>query len=261
MSKEKEMSFLDHLEELRWHLIRSIGSILFFAIMAFVSKDIVFGVILLGPSKSDFWTYKVLCDLGKNIGVSSFCINELPFIIQSRQMAGQFMMHISSSFVIGIICAFPYAFWEFWRFISPGLYPNERKAARGATFYVSILFFIGVFFGYFILTPISIIFLANYQLDPSILNEFDIISYVGTITTLVLASGLLFQLPMIILFLTKAGIVNKEILRSYRKHAIVVILVFGAMLTPPDPFSQIVMAIPLVGLYEISILISSKVKK
>ena len=261
MSKEKEMSFLDHLEELRWHLIRSIVSILFFAIMAFVSKDIVFGVILLGPSKSDFWTYNMLCDLGLNFGISSFCIEELPFIIQSRQMAGQFMMHISSSFVIGIICAFPYAFWEFWRFISPGLYPNERKAARGATFYVSILFFIGVFFGYFILTPISINFLANYQLDPSILNEFDIISYVGTITTLVLASGLLFQLPMIILFLTKAGIVNKEILRSYRKHAIVVILVFGAMLTPPDPFSQIVMAIPLVGLYEISILISSKVKK
>ena len=147
MSKEKEMSFLDHLEELRWHLIRSIVSILLFAIIAFISKDIVFGVILLGPSKSDFWTYKVLCDLGKNIGVSSFCVNELPFIIQSRQMAGQFMMHISSSFVIGIICAFPYAFWEFWRFISPGLYPNERKAARGATFYVSILFFIGVFFG------------------------------------------------------------------------------------------------------------------
>ena len=140
-------------------------------------------------------------------------------------MAGQFMMHISSSFVIGIICAFPYAFWEFWKFISPGLYPNERKAAKGATFYVSLLFFIGVFFGYFVLTPISINFLANYQLDPSILNEFDIISYVGTITTLVLASGILFQLPMIILFLTKAGVVNKEILRSYRKHAIVVILV------------------------------------
>ena len=232
-----------------------------FAILAFLSKSIVFGKIILGPSKSDFWTYKVLCEIGQWINVNAFCIEKLPFIIQSRQMAGQFMMHISSSFVIGIICAFPYAFWEFWRFISPGLYPNERKAARGATFYVSILFFIGVFFGYFILTPISINFLANYQLDPSILNEFDIISYVGTITTLVLASGLLFQLPMIILFLTKAGIVNKEILRSYRKHAIVVILVFGAMLTPPDPFSQIVMAIPLVGLYEISILISSKVKK
>ena len=259
--EEKEMSFLDHLEELRWHIIRSLIAIIIFAIIAFLSKSIVFGKIILGPSKSDFWTYRALCDIGQWININVFCIEKLPFIIQSRQMAGQFMMHISSSFVIGIICAFPYAFWEFWRFISPGLYPNERKAARGATFYVSILFFIGVFFGYFILTPISINFLANYQLDPSILNEFDIISYVGTITTLVLASGLLFQLPMIILFLTKAGIVNKEILRSYRKHAIVVILVFGAMLTPPDPFSQIVMAIPLVGLYEISILISSKVKK
>tara|TARA_Y100000748_G_scaffold299656_1_gene296848 strand:- start:1053 stop:1847 length:795 start_codon:yes stop_codon:yes gene_type:complete len=261
MKKEKEMSFIDHLEELRWHIIRSLLAILVFAIIAFASKDIVFGIILLGPSKSDFWTYTALCNLGKQIGVSAFCIEELPFIIQSRQMAGQFMMHISSSFVIGIIFAFPYAFWEFWRFISPGLYLNEKKAARGATFYVSFLFFIGVIFGYFILTPISINFLANYQIDPSILNEFDIISYVSTITTLVLASGILFQLPMVIYFLTKAGIVNKGILKNYRKHAIVIILIFGAMLTPPDPFSQIVMAVPLIGLYEISILISGAVKK
>ena len=258
MKKEKEMSFIEHLEELRWHIIRSLISILVFAIIAFLSKEIVFGVVLLGPSKSDFWTYKMLCQLGLNIGVSSFCIDELPFI---RQMAGQFMMHLSSSFVFGIICSFPYAFWEFWKFISPGLYVNEKRAARGATFYVSLLFFIGVMFGYFILTPISINFLSNYQIDPSILNEFDIISYVSTITTLVLASGLLFQLPMVIYFLTKAGIVDKTILKSYRKHAIVIILMFGAMLTPPDPFSQIVMALPLVGLYEISILISGNVKK
>ena len=255
------MSFIEHLEELRWHIIRSLISILVFAIIAFLSKEIVFGVVLLGPSKSDFWTYKMLCQFGLNIGVASFCNDELPFIIQSRQMAGQFMMHLSSSFVIGIICSFPYAFWEFWKFISPGLYVNEKRAARGATFYVSLLFFIGVMFGYFILTPISINFLSNYQIDPSILNEFDIISYVSTITTLVLASGLLFQLPMVIYFLTKAGIVDKTILKSYRKHAIVIILMFGAMLTPPDPFSQIVMALPLVGLYEISILISGNVKK
>ena len=175
-------------------------------------------------------------------------------------MAGQFMMHLSSSFVIGVICTFPYAFWEFWRFISPGLYANEKKAARGATFYVSFLFFVGILFGYFILTPISINFLANYQIDPSILNEFDIISYVSTISMLVLASGLLFQLPMVIYFLTKAGVVNKQMLKQYRRHAIVIILIFGATLTPPDPFSQIVMAIPLVGLYEISIFISGKVK-
>ena len=260
MQKEKEMSFIDHLEELRWHIIRSLAAILVFSIIAFLSKDIVFGIILLGPSKADFWTYQFLCDIGQKINISTFCISELPFIIQSRQMTGQFMMHISSSFVIGLICTFPYAFWEFWKFISPGLYANEKKAARGATFYVSILFFIGIFFGYFILTPISINFLANYQIDPSIMNEFDIISYVSTITMLVLASGILFQLPMVIYFLTKAGVVDKNMLIQYRKHAIVIILIFGAMLTPPDPFSQIVMAVPLVGLYEISIFISGKVK-
>ncbi len=258
--EEKEMSFLDHLEELRWHIIRSLIAIIIFAIIAFLSKSIVFGKIILGPSKSDFWTYKALCDIGQWININVFCIEKLPFIIQSRQMAGQFMMHISSSFVIGIICAFPYAFWEFWRFISPGLYVNEKKAARGATFYVSFLFFIGIMFGYFVLTPISINFLANYQIDPSILNEFDIISYVSTISTLVLASGLVFQLPMVIFFLTKAGLVDKFILREYRRHAIVIILVFGAILTPPDPFSQIVLAIPLIGLYQISIYISGKVK-
>ena len=260
MKKEKEMSFINHLEELRWHIIRSLGAILIFSIIAFLSKQIVFGIILLGPSEADFWTYRFLCNIGQKINVFSFCITELPFIIQSRQMAGQFMMHLSSSFIIGIICAFPYAFWEFWRFISPGLYANEKKAARGATFYVSFLFFVGILFGYFILTPISINFLANYQIDPSILNEFDIISYVSTISMLVLASGLLFQLPMVIYFLTKAGVVNKQMLKQYRRHAIVIILIFGATLTPPDPFSQIVMAIPLVGLYEISIFISGKVK-
>ena len=258
--EEKEMSFLDHLEELRWHIIRSLIAIMIFAILAFLSKSIVFGKVILGPSKSDFWTYKVLCEIGQWININAFCIEKLPFIIQSRQMAGQFMMHISSSFVIGIICAFPYAFWEFWRFISPGLYTNEKKAAKGATIYVSFLFFIGIMFGYFVLTPISINFLSNYQIDPSILNEFDIISYVSTISTLVLASGLVFQLPMVIYFLTKAGLVDKFILREYRRHAIVIILVFGAILTPPDPFSQIVLAIPLIGLYQISIYISGKVK-
>lgn len=261
MKNHKEMSFLDHLEELRWHIIRSLIAIIFFSIIAFFSKSILFGVIILGPSKSDFWTYDALCKIGQLVNIKVFCIEKLPFIIQSRQMAGQFMMHISSSFVVGIICAFPYAFWEFWRFISPGLYANEKKAAKGATFYVSFLFFIGILFGYFILTPISVNFLANYQIDPSILNEFDIISYVSTVSTLVLASGILFQLPMVIYFLTKAGVVNKEILKNYRKHAIVIILIFGAMLTPPDPFSQVVMAFPLIGLYEISIYISGRVKK
>ena len=239
------MSFLDHLEELRWHLIRSLIAIFVFAIAAFISKGLIFGEIILGPSKSSFWTYKMLCILSELLNSDALCISELPFIIQSRQMTGQFSMHITSSFVIGLICAFPYAFWEIWRFVKPGLYEKERKAASGATFYVSLLFFIGVVFGYFVVTPISINFLSNYQIDPSILNEFDIISYVSTITTLVLACALLFQLPIVVYFATKAGLVSSILLKNYRKHSIIVILMLSAVLTPPDPFSQVLIAIPL----------------
>jgi sec-independent protein translocase protein TatC len=256
-----EMSFLDHLEELRWHLIRSLTAIFVFAIAAFVSKGVIFGEIILGPSKPSFWTYRMLCNLSEILSSDALCISELPFIIQSRQMTGQFSMHITSSFVIGLICAFPYAFWEIWRFVKPGLYDKERKAATGATFYVSLLFFMGVFFGYFIVTPISINFLSNYQIDPSILNEFDIISYVSTVTTLVLACALLFQLPIVVYFATKAGLVSSSLLKTYRKHSIIVILMLSAVLTPPDPFSQVLIAIPLGLLYQLSILIAVKLEK
>ena len=256
-----EMSFLDHLEELRWHLIRSLTAIFVFAIAAFVSKGIIFGEIILGPSKPSFWTYRMLCNLSEILNSDALCISELPFIIQSRQMTGQFSMHITSSFVIGLICAFPYAFWEIWRFVKPGLYDKERKAATGATFYVSLLFFMGVFFGYFVVTPISINFLSNYQIDPSILNEFDIISYVSTVTTLVLACALLFQLPIVVYFATKAGLVSSSLLKTYRKHSIIVILMLSAVLTPPDPFSQVLIAIPLGLLYQLSILIAVKLEK
>jgi sec-independent protein translocase protein TatC len=256
-----EMSFLDHLEELRWHLIRSLTAIFVFAIAAFVSKGIIFGEIILGPSKPSFWTYRMLCNLSEILNSDALCISELPFIIQSRQMTGQFSMHITSSFVIGLICAFPYAFWEIWRFVKPGLYDKERKAATGATFYVSLLFFMGVFFGYFVVTPISINFLSNYQIDPSILNEFDIISYVSTVTTLVLACALLFQLPIVVYFATKAGLVSSSLLKTYRKHSIIIILMLSAVLTPPDPFSQVLIAIPLGLLYQLSILIAVKLEK
>jgi len=259
--EEQEMTFLDHLEELRWHLIRSLIAIMVFAIAAFAAKTLVFHTIILGPSRVDFWTYEALCRLSEMLKSPALCIDELPFIIQSRQMTGQFSMHVTSSFVIGIICAFPYAFWEIWRFVKPGLYPKERKAARGATFYVSLLFLMGVFFGYFIVTPISINFLSNYRLDPSIMTEFDIISYVSTVITLILACGILFQLPIVVFFLTKAGLVTPELLKTYRRHAIIVILILGAMLTPPDPFSQILIAIPLLGLYEVSIFISRRVTR
>lgn len=256
-----EMSFLDHLEELRWHIIRAFIAIAIFTIAAFLSKEIIFGMIILGPSRVDFWTYNWLCQLGEILDTQAICIDELPFILQSRQMTGQFTMHIVSSFAVGIIIAFPYAFWEIWRFISPGLYINERKVARGAVFWVSMLFMIGVCFGYLILTPLSVNFLSNYQIDPSILNEFDIVSYVSTVTTLVLACGLLFQLPMVVMFLTKSGIITPELMKTYRKHGVVVIFFLGALLTPPDPFSQVLIAIPLIGLYQISIAVSKRAYK
>lgn len=258
-SEEKEMSFLDHLEELRWHIVRSLLAILVFAIAAFLAKKIVFHGIILAPSRPDFWTYRMLCKVGELINANVLCIEELPFIIQSRQMTGQFMMHITSSFVIGLILAFPYAFWEMWRFIKPGLYDKEKNVARGAVFFVSLLFGLGVLFGYFVVSPISINFLSNYQLDPSISNEFDIISYVSTLSMLVLACAIMFQLPIVVYFLTKAGIVTPKTLKVYRKHAIIIILIVSAIITPPDVVSQILIAVPILVLYQISIYISKTV--
>lgn len=258
-SGEKEMSFLDHLEELRWHLIRAAASIFVFALIAFVSKDFVWHHLILGPSRPDFWSYRALCELGKAIHSELLCIESLPFVIQSREMTGQFTMHITSSFIIGLICAFPYAFWEFWRFIGPGLYPKERNMTRGAVFFVSLLFISGILFGYFIVSPLSINFLANYQVSPTIVNEFDIKSYVSTISMLVLACGIMFQLPIVIYFLSEAGFVTPAIMKQYRRHAIVIILIISAILTPPEVISQILMSFPMLFLYEISIYISGVV--
>ncbi|MGY6520496.1 MAG: twin-arginine translocase subunit TatC [Mongoliitalea sp.] len=259
--EDEGMSFLDHLEQLRWHLLRSVAAILVFTVAAFLAKSIVFGKIILGPSRVDFFTYRMLCELAEIFNTPVLCITELPFILQSRQMTGQFSMHITSSLVVGIIASFPYIFWEVWRFISPGLYAKERQAARGAVFFVSLLFFLGTLFGYYILTPISVNFLANYQLDPTISNEFDITSYVGTLSMLVLASAIMFQLPMVIYFLSMSGLVSAAMLKTYRRHSIVVILILAAVITPPDVISQILIAMPILVLYEAGIQIAKRLEK
>jgi sec-independent protein translocase protein TatC len=259
--EEEGMSFLDHLEQLRWHLLRSVSAVLIFTIAAFLAKSIVFGKVILGPSKITFITYQVLCRISEYLNIPALCIDTLPFTIQSRQMTGQFSMHITSSLVVGLVVAFPYLFWEIWRFISPGLYSKERNAARGAVFFVSLLFFMGAAFGYFILSPLSINFLANYQLDPSIQNEFDITSYVTTVVMLVLASALMFQLPVVIYFLSMSGLVSAATLKSYRRHSIVVILVVSAIITPPDVISQIIIAMPIMVLYETGIMIAKRLEK
>ena len=255
--EEKEMTFLQHLEELRWHLIRSLLSIVVFAIAVFLAKDFVWHNIILAPSRVDFWTYQMLCKAGELLQSSGLCIDDLPFIIQSRKMTGQFTMHLTSSFLIGLIVAFPYVFWEIWRFVSPGLETKERINSRGAVFYVSFLFMVGVLFGFYIISPLSVNFLSHYSVDPSVKNEFELINYVSTISMIVLSSAVLFQLPIVVYFLTKAGLVTPAFLREYRKHAIIIILILGALLTPPDPISQVLIAIPLFGLYQISIFISA----
>ena len=257
----KEMSFVDHLEELRWHIIRAAGSIVVFATIAFLAKDFVFHDVILGPSRPDFLSYRLMCELGQKVGSSTLCIDQLGFTIQSREMSGQLTMHIMTSLIIGLACAFPYAFWEIWRFVSPGLYSRERENSRGAVFFVSILFAMGLCFGYFLVAPISINFLAGYQVDPSITNQFDLSSYVSTLTTLCLACAFMFEMPVIVFFLTKAGLVTPEIMKVYRRHAIVVILVIAAIITPPDVISQMMVGLPLLLLYEVSINVSRYIKK
>ncbi|MEM1136836.1 MAG: twin-arginine translocase subunit TatC [Bacteroidota bacterium] len=256
-----EMSFLDHLEELRWHLIRAVASIFVFSVIALLSKSIVFGTIIFGPTKLDFPTYTLLCKVSELINSDVLCIDKISFIVQNRQMTGQFTMHILASVIIGLVLAFPYAFWEIWRFVKPGLYDNEQKVTRGATFFVTLLFLSGVFFGYFILSPLAINFLTNYQVDPSILNEIDLTSYVSTIAMMVLACGLMFQLPMVVYFLSKVGVVTPELMKEYRKHAFIVILVVSAVITPPDPVTQVFIALPIFFLYQGSIVVSARVHK
>lgn len=260
-ARGNQMSFLDHLEELRWHVVRSVIAIFVLSMVAFASKGFVFDILIFGPAKPDFWTFKMLCKVGALVNSDALCIESIPFLIQSRNMTGQFTMHIMSSFALGVIVAFPYMFWEIWRFIGPGLYNSERSVSRGAVFFVTVLFTIGVLFGYYIMTPLAVNFLANYQVSEMVVNEFDITSYVSTVTTLVLGSGFLFQLPMVVYFLSKVGIVTPSLMKKYRKHAIVVILFMGAILTPPDPMSQVLIAFPLLGLYQISILISAAVQR
>ncbi|WP_240676089.1 twin-arginine translocase subunit TatC [Botryobacter ruber] len=259
--EQQEMSFVDHLEELRWHIIRSLASILVFSIIAFLAKGFVFHDIILAPARTDFFSYRFLCELGERIGSDVLCITDLGFTIQSRQMSGQFAMHIMVSLVLGLSCAFPYAFWEIWRFVKPGLYPQEQKSSRGAVFFVSILFIMGLLFGYYVVSPISINFLAGYQVDPTIQNEFDLSSYISTLTTLCLACAFMFEMPVIVYFFTKAGLLSPEIMKLYRRHSIIVILVLSAVITPPDVISQLLIAMPLLVLYEVSISVSRSIQK
>ncbi|VXB94842.1 twin-arginine translocase subunit TatC [Maribacter litoralis] len=255
-----EMSFLDHLEELRWHLIRSVLAVVIIGSIAFLMKDFIFDTVIFGPKKMDFPTYKLFCDIATYFGFdSAFCADKLPFTIQSRLMSGQFSAHIWTSIWAGFIIGFPYVLYEMWKFISPGLYEKERRNSRGFIFIASFLFFLGVLFGYYVVSPLSINFLGTYQVSSEVTNEFDLASYISTVRASVIACGVLFELPIIIFFLTKIGLVTPEIMRKYRKIALVVVLILSAVITPPDVASQIIVAIPVLILYQVSIYISAMV--
>jgi len=263
MSKtpEGEMSFLEHLEVMRWHLLRSILAVVILALVAFVFKDIVFDKILLAPKEPPFPTNRWLCHLGEILGLERICINQNPFTLQTVKMAEQFSMHIMVSLIAGVVIAFPYIFWEFWRFIVPALYDKERNTARGAVFFTSLLFIMGVLFGYYIIAPLSVNFLGNYKVSESVISAPTLRSYVQTITSVVLAAGIVFQLPILVYFLSKVGLVTPGFLKKYRRHSIIVIVTLSAIITPPDVFSQVLVAMPLMVLYEVGILISRRIVK
>lgn len=257
-----EMSFLDHLEELRWLLVRSSAAVLICATVAFFFSDFIFDKIIFGPKNPSFITYQILCELSQKFGLDqSLCVTEIPMRIQSREMGGQFSAHMWTSITAGFILGFPFILWEFWKFLSPALYENEKKYASAFVIVASILFFVGVVFGYYLIAPLSVNFLANYNVSKEIFNDIDLASYIGLLRSSTVACGLLFELPIIIYFLTKIGLVTPSFLRQYRKYTLIIVLVLSAIITPPDVLSQVIVAVPIMILYEISIFISAAVYK
>jgi len=253
---QKEMTIIDHLRDLRKFLINSILAIFVGAIIVALNIKYVFDHIIFAPKNPDFITYRKLCEFSE-----ALCIKEIPIQITNLQMTGQFSAHVWTSIVFGIILAFPYILYELWKFIRPALYEHEKKA--GITFIVvsSLLFGLGILFGYFIITPLSINFFGNYNITDQITNQIKLSSYLSMIRTTILANGIVFELPVIIFFLAKFGLITSDFLRENRKYAVILVLILAAFITPPDLISQIIVAIPLLILYEVSIYIAKMIEK
>ncbi|MFT4762014.1 MAG: sec-independent protein translocase protein TatC [Paraglaciecola sp.] len=258
---EKEMSFLDHLEELRWHLVRAVSSIVVVGTIVFLAKDFVFDTVLFGPRNDDFWSYQGICNLSELLGMGDvLCLEPTIFKIIATEFGERFIVHIKVSIMLGFVIAFPYIFYQFWSFIAPGLYDKERKAARGVVFICSSLFIMGVLFGYFIISPFAVNFLAGYEIQ-GVEATTSLASYVSYMMMFTIPTGIIFELPVVVYFLAKVGLVTADFMRTYRRHAVVVILVMAALITPPDVVTQFLIGIPLYFLYEISILIAGRVEK
>lgn len=262
-----EMSFIEHLEELRWHIVRGLIASLFFMVLAFINRNFIFNEVILKPKSPNFPTNLFFARVSEwltqllHINTDAIAINTKPLNIVNIEMAGQFTSHVKVSLVAGLIVTSPYIIWEIWRFIKPALRERESKYTSGAVAYTSLLFLIGILFGYYIITPLSIHFLSSYNVSQEIVNTIKLNSYIGTVTSVTFASGIIFELPIAVLFLSKTRLITPQFMRKYRKHAYVVLLILSAIITPPDVFSQILVCLPLILLYEISVFISRSVKK
>jgi sec-independent protein translocase protein TatC len=257
--QEDEMTFWDHLEDLRGALFRSVIAIFAFGITAFIFKQFIFDYVILAPKNNDFITFRLLCKLGKMLSTDAFCFDTVSINLINIELAGQFMSHMMISIIVGLVVAIPYIIWELWRFIKPGLTEHEKKNTRGAVFIISMLFLTGVLFSYFLVVPLMINFLGNYQVSAEVTNQIALTSYTSSVTMMTLIMGLIFEFPVLVVFLTKIGILTPSLLKKYRKHTAVIILIISGLITPsPDIFSQLIVALPLYGLYEISLSVSSR---
>lgn len=272
VKQEKEMSFLDHLEVLRWHLMRSVLAVLVLSVVAFIYKDIIFDHIIFAPKDPDFISNRLFCKAGgwinfllEPVGMAidplMLCINQNSVELYNINLSGQFTTHIQISLLTGIIAAFPYVFYELWRFIRPALYDKEARHSRGAILYTTGLFALGVSFGYYLVMPLTIHFFTGYQISSQVANEINLSSYISSFSSVVFSSGVVFELPVLIYFFSKIGLVSSAFLKRYRKHAIIVLLTISAIITPPDVFSQILVGLPLWLLYEASITIAKRVER
>jgi sec-independent protein translocase protein TatC len=262
MADKNEMTFWEHLDELRGTLWRSVIAVIVFAIVAFIFKEFIFDHVLLGPKEKTFVTYQVMCKISEWLSISSLCIDPSSFEIINIKLAGQFISHMTISFIAGLIVAMPFVLFQFWLFIKPGLTETEVKSARGGVAIISILFLTGILFSYFIVVPLMVNFLGGYQVSNMVTNQIALNSYTSAVSMMTLLMGLLFELPVLVVFLTKIGFMTPDILKKYRKHTLIAILIIAGIITPsPDIFSQLIVALPLYGLFELSINISSRIHR
>ncbi|PLX04945.1 MAG: twin-arginine translocase subunit TatC [Marinilabiliales bacterium] len=260
-SEEKVMTFWDHLDELRKHIIRSIIAIIVLAIVAFMNREFVFDYVILGPSSSEFLTNRLLCKLGDFLSVNALCIDDMKLQIININMSGQFLTHMYISIVAGFIFSFPYILWEIWLFVKPAMHENERKYSQGGVFISTILFLMGILFSYYLIVPLTVNFLGTYQVSKEVLNQISLSSYISTVVSVTFAVGVVFELPILVYFLTKIGLLTPMFMKNNRKYMYIILLILSAIITPPDMFSQVLVVVPLIGLYELSIGVSNRIYK